>query len=233
MMTAQPGAIGMATASSFNFRPDRVRQISHALHDEHSTCFQRGPAPPLPSMTTLTEYERDLHLPVIFPPDYPDNTLGQIFSDAGLPQLRVAETEKYAHVTFFFNGGREKIFPGEERILVPSPGVATYDLQPEMSAAGVADIARRAIVEGRHRLLVVNFANPDMVGHTGILEAAIKAIETVDRQLSRVTEAAQEGMADDYLRRSRQRRGDDRLWGRQAYCSHREPVPCILPGCAR
>ncbi|HHW75110.1 MAG TPA: 2,3-bisphosphoglycerate-independent phosphoglycerate mutase [Firmicutes bacterium] len=216
----------------FNFRPDRVRQISHALHDEHFTCFQRGPAPPLPSMTTLTEYERDLYLPMIFPPDYPENTLGQIFSDAGLPQLRVAETEKYAHVTFFFNGGREKIFPGEERILVPSPGVATYDLQPEMSAAGVADIARRAIVEGRHRLLVVNFANPDMVGHTGILEAAIKAIETVDRQLSRVTEAAlgkgwrmiicaDHGNAEEMI---------DSGGGR--HTAHTvNPVPCILPGC--
>ena len=216
----------------FNFRPDRVRQISHALNDEHFTSFHRGPAPPRPTMATLTEYEQNLHLPVAFPPDYPENTLGEIFSDAGCPQLRVAETEKYAHVTFFFNGGRENIYPGEERILIPSPKVATYDLQPEMSAAGVAEKAVQAIVEGRHRLLVVNFANPDMVGHTGIFEAAVKAVETVDQQLSLVTGAALEkgwrmiicadhGNAEEMI---------DGGGGR--HTAHTlNPVPCILPGC--
>ena len=216
----------------FNFRPDRVRQISRALTDEQFAYFQRGPAPPRPHVVTMTEYERSHPLPVAFPPDYLGNTLGELYSDSGRSQLRIAETEKYAHVTFFFNGGCEKAFPGEERLLIPSPKVATYDLQPEMSAAGVGEAAVRAIVEGRHHLLVVNFANADMVGHTGVFEAAVKAIEAVDRQLGLIAKAAlkqgwrviicgDHGNAEMMI---------DENGGR--YTAHTiNPVPCILLGC--
>lgn len=215
----------------FNFRPDRVRQISHALVDDEFAYFERGPAAPRLHVVSMTEYERSLPLPVAFPPEYLGNTLGELYSDAGWPQLRIAETEKYAHVTFFFNGGREKPFPGEERLLIPSPKVATYDLQPEMSSAGVGEAAVRAIVEGRHRLLVVNFANADMVGHTGILEAAVKGVEAVDRQLGLIAKAAlkrgwrliicgDHGNAEKMI--------DDRGG---AYTAHTtSPVPCILLG---
>ena len=218
----------------FNFRPDRVRQISHALTDYEFTYFDRGPVPPRPRCVTMTEYERSLPLPVAYPSQYLENTLGQLYGDAGYPQLRIAETEKYAHVTFFFNGGREEIFPGEERLLIPSPKVATYDLQPEMSAAGVGGAAVRAISEGRHRLLVVNFANADMVGHTGIFEAAVKGVEAVDRQLGLLAEAALErgwrmivcgdhGNAEKMVDAS----------GGPHTAHTANPVPCIILGCGR
>ncbi|MBT7941949.1 MAG: 2,3-bisphosphoglycerate-independent phosphoglycerate mutase, partial [Alphaproteobacteria bacterium] len=139
----------------------------------------------------MVEYSRHLNglFRALFPTERPDNTLGQIVSDAGLTQLRIAETEKDAHVTFFLNGGREQEFPGEERILVPSPKVATYDLKPEMSAVEVTDNLVSVIGEGRFDLIVVNFANGDMVGHTGILSAAIKAAECIDQCLGRLEEA--------------------------------------------
>ncbi len=218
----------------FNFRPDRVRQISHALTDDQFPYFKRGPGAPQPHCVTMTEYERSLPLPVAFPPEYLENTLGELYSDAGFPQLRIAETEKYAHVTFFFNGGREEAFPGEERLLIPSPKVATYDLQPEMSSAGVGEAAVRAIAEGRHRLMVVNFANADMIGHTGILEAAVKGIEAVDRQLGLIAEAAlkrgwrviicgDHGNAEKMV---------DETGG--ALTAHTaNPVPCLLLGCGQ
>lgn len=216
----------------FNFRPDRVRQISHALTDDQFSHFQRGPAAPQPHAVSMTEYERSLPLPVAFPPDYLENTLGELYGDSGRPQLRIAETEKYAHVTFFFNGGRETAFPGEERLLIPSPKVATYDLQPEMSAAGVGEAAVRAIVEGRHHLMVVNFANADMVGHTGILEAAVKGVEAVDRQLGLIAETAlNQGwrviICGDH---GNAERVIDKNGGR--HTAHTvNPVPCILLGC--
>jgi 2,3-bisphosphoglycerate-independent phosphoglycerate mutase len=134
--------------------------------------------------TALNEY-----LTAIFPPKELTNVLGKVVSDAGLTQLRMAETEKYPHVTFFFNGGEEKVYPGEERIMVPSPKVATYDLQPEMSAPELADKAVAAVETGKFDMLVINFANPDMVGHSGILAAAIKAVEAVDTCLGRLVEA--------------------------------------------
>lgn len=216
----------------FNFRPDRMRQISHALTDGDFSFFERGPAAPQPHCVTMTEYERSLPLPVAFPPEYLESTLGELYGNAGVPQLRIAETEKYAHVTFFFNGGREQPFPGEERILIPSPKVATYDLRPEMSAAGVGDAALRAIVEGRSRLLVVNFANADMVGHTGILEAAVQGVEAVDRQLGLIVQAALErkwrmiicgdhGNAECMI--------DEGGGPHTAHTAN--PVPCIFPGC--
>ena len=191
-----PGGSPLATIRTadsvifFNFRPDRVRQISHALVDRDFPHFDRGADPPLPHCVTMTEYERGLPVPVAFPPEYLAGTLGEIYAGRELTQLRVAETEKYAHVTFFFNGGREEPFPGEERILVPSPRVATYDLQPEMSAPGVARVVMEAVKDGRHPLIVANFANADMVGHTGDLEAAIKAVEAVDLSLGLIAAAA-------------------------------------------
>jgi 2,3-bisphosphoglycerate-independent phosphoglycerate mutase len=172
-----------------NFRSDRARQLTQALVLDDFSGFDRGDAPRPASMVTLTQYEDGLPVAVAFPPDAPEDTLGEVVSKAGLTQMRLAETEKYAHVTFFFNGGRETVFDGEQRTLVPSPKVATYDLQPEMSAGEVTDALVAAIETQAYDLIVCNYANPDMVGHTGVFEAAIKAVETVDEALGRVTEA--------------------------------------------
>ena len=146
-----------------------------------------------PPRSGLVEYSAELNrfLATLFPPDDLSDTFGEVVSNAGLKQLRIAETEKYAHVTFFFNGGRETVFPGEERILVPSPKVATYDLQPEMSAPEVTDKVVEAIRSGRFDVVVLNYANTDMVGHTGMLDAAVKAVETVDACLGRLAEAVE------------------------------------------
>ena len=174
----------------FNFRPDRVRQITRALAEDKFEPFDRGSNPPCPHLATMTEYDRELPLPVAFTLDDLQATLGEIYSHRDLTQIRIAETEKYAHVTFFFNGGREKPFMGEERIMVPSPQVATYDLQPEMSAPGVADKIIETVKGGGYPLIVSNFANMDMVGHTGYLQAAIRAVEAVDIALGRITDKA-------------------------------------------
>ncbi len=174
----------------FNFRPDRVRQITRALVEKDFNHFDRGLNPPYPHLATMTEYDRELPLPVAFNFDDLKATLGEIYSNHGLPQMRIAETEKYGHVTFFFNGGREKPFPGEDRIMIPSPQVATYDLQPEMSAPQVADNIIKTIKDNQHPLIVSNFANMDMVGHTGDMEAAIKAVEAVDTALGLIADAA-------------------------------------------
>jgi 2,3-bisphosphoglycerate-independent phosphoglycerate mutase len=140
---------------------------------------------------SLTEYKKDFNIPVAYPPDYPQNSFGEYIAKLGLRQLRIAETEKYAHVTFFFNGGREQPFPGEDRILVPSPKVATYDLQPEMSAPELTDKLVAAIKSKTYDVIICNYANPDMVGHTGIFAAAVKAIETIDQCLGKVIDALQ------------------------------------------
>jgi len=174
----------------FNFRPDRVRQITRSLFEEDFDAFDRGENPVFPFMVTLTEYDEEFPLPIAFPPQYLLNTLGEWFSGLGYSQMRLAETEKYAHVTFFFNGGKEEPSPGEDRCLIPSPPVATYDLQPEMSAPQVGAKAREIITEGKYPLMVVNFANADMVGHTGIMEAAIKAVEAVDAEVGRTVNTA-------------------------------------------
>lgn len=181
----------------FNFRSDRARQLSRAFVEKDFQAFYRGADPPFPYFVTLTEYDPALKVPVAFPPEYLLATLGEVISKAGYEQIRIAETEKYAHVTYFFNGGEEKIFPGEERVLVPSPRVPTYDHKPEMSAPEVTEEVLKALDSGRYKLLVVNYANPDMVGHTGKLEAAIKAVEAVDREVGRVIARVQErgGMA--------------------------------------
>ena len=167
----------------FNFRADRARQLSQAFLFKDFDCFDREVWPQI-KFTSLTEYDIRFPSPFIFPPENLRNILGELVSGAGKSQLRIAETEKYAHVTYFFNGGVEKPSPGEERKLIPSPKVATYDLKPEMSAFEVTDelLARLS----KFDLIILNFANPDMVGHTGVVEAGIKAVETVDECCSRI-----------------------------------------------
>ncbi|MBF0612063.1 MAG: 2,3-bisphosphoglycerate-independent phosphoglycerate mutase [Magnetococcales bacterium] len=178
-----------------NFRADRVREISHALTDPASgngafSGFERGKVPDLGAFLTLTQYDTSLCAPMVaYPPSSLNNLLGEVVARHGLRQLRAAETEKYAHVTYFFNGGIETPFPGEERLLIPSPNVATYDQQPEMSAHALTDALLARIQEGVFDFVVVNYANPDMVGHTGNFEAAVQAIETVDHCLGRLAEA--------------------------------------------
>ena len=174
-----------------NFRADRAREILTALVEPNFTGFPRAHRIAFAARCGMVEYSDELNrdLTALFPAERVVNTLGEVMAKAGLKQLRIAETEKYAHVTFFLNGGDEHKFPGEDRILVPSPHVATYDLQPEMSAPDVTEKLVQAIESGIYDLIVVNFANPDMVGHTGILAAAIKAVETIDACLGQLRDA--------------------------------------------
>ncbi|HET6182849.1 MAG TPA: 2,3-bisphosphoglycerate-independent phosphoglycerate mutase [Acetobacteraceae bacterium] len=175
----------------FNFRADRVREILGALLDPGFDGFTRQRRIAFAAALGMTEYgaELDPFLDTLFPAESFANILGEVVAKAGRTQLRAAETEKYPHVTYFLNGGQEQQFPGEDRILVPSPKVATYDLQPEMSAPELTDRVVAAIDSGKYDLIVLNYANPDMVGHTGSLEAAIKAVETVDAGLGRIADA--------------------------------------------
>jgi len=175
----------------FNFRADRVREILTALLDPDFTGFARRRTVRIAVAVGMTQYSEqlDAFLETIFPPQTLANVLGQVVADAGRSQLRMAETEKYPHVTYFLNGGEEKPYRGEDRIMVPSPKVATYDLKPEMSAPQLTDKAVEAIGSHQYDLIVLNYANPDMVGHTGSLAAAIKAVETVDTGLGRIAEA--------------------------------------------
>ncbi|MBA2277195.1 MAG: 2,3-bisphosphoglycerate-independent phosphoglycerate mutase, partial [Chloroflexia bacterium] len=173
----------------FNFRADRVRQLSRALALSDLDGFNRGARPRDLHVATMVPYESGLPVEVAFPPLEVVHPVARVVSEAGLAQLHTAETEKYAHVTFFFNGGREEPFPGEERVLVPSPKVATYDLQPEMSTAGVTEGVVEAVGSGRFAFIIVNYANCDMVGHTGVIDAAIAAVETADRALGEVAAA--------------------------------------------
>lgn len=191
---ALAGYAGMAPQDGLlmaNFRADRARQLLAALLDPGFDAFGRPRFPYVASALGMVEYSDALNrfLPALFPAETPRQTLGEVVAGAGLRQLRLAETEKYPHVTFFFNGGREEVFDGEERILVPSPKVATYDLQPEMSAPEVTDRLVEAIASGRFDLIVVNYANTDMVGHSAMMEPVIKAVETVDTALGRIWEA--------------------------------------------
>jgi 2,3-bisphosphoglycerate-independent phosphoglycerate mutase len=184
-----------------NFRADRARQLVHALSEPDFHDFDRAspdgrPAPRDLLVVTMTEYEVGLPVEVAFPPEEA-RSLAQAFSEAGWRQLHLAETEKYAHVTYFFNGGREAPFEGEDRLLVPSPKVATYDLQPEMSARGVTDALVAAIESERYDFIVANFANPDMVGHTGVWPATVKALEVIDGCLGRIVEAIERVSAED------------------------------------
>ena len=172
-----------------NFRADRAREITRALTDDKFDGFARSKSPKLANYTTLTSYGEEFNLPTAFAPTSIHNGLGEYLGKLGLHQLRIAETEKYAHVTYFMNGGIEQPNPGEDRILVPSPKVATYDLQPEMSAVEVTDKLEAAIRSKKYQAILCNYANGDMVGHSGIIEAAVKAIETLDVCIGRVVDA--------------------------------------------
>ena len=176
-------------AMCFNFRADRARQITRALTDASLDKFARRNFPAPLHYLGMTRYDRTFTLPYVFPPQQLTHIMANVMADANLKNLRVAETEKYAHVTYFFNGGVEKAYPGEERILVPSPKIATYDLKPEMSAAGIKDVVVKAVRDTKFDVLIINFANADMVGHSGKLEAAIKAVETVDACLGEIEPA--------------------------------------------
>lgn len=171
----------------FNFRADRMRQLLYALTRPDFDGFARG-RPPSCELVTFTEYDPDLPVRVVLPPQRMDETLSEVVSGARLCQLKCAETEKYAHVTYFFNGGREDPFSGEDRILIQSPQVKTYDLQPEMNCDEVAQSVVDALGVERYAFVLVNFANPDMVGHTGVFEATVRAVEAVDRALSTIIE---------------------------------------------
>ena len=173
----------------FNFRPDRARQLCYAFLMPEFNGFKRQRIEPL-SFVTFTQYDPSLPVAVAFTPQDLTNILGEIIAKHGLRQFRTAETEKYPHVTYFFNGGLEQPFAGEDRELIQSPMVATYDRAPAMSAQAVTDVACAAIERGEYSLVVMNYANPDMVGHTGKLEPAIKAIETVDRCLGQLLQSA-------------------------------------------
>ena len=178
---------------AFNFRPDRMREITRALAEPSFSEVDRGDAPVVERYATMTQYEEDWEYPVAFAPEHPSMTLPHVLADRGVPQLHVAETEKYAHVTYFFNGGEETAYDGERRELVDSPrDVPTYDKKPEMSAQAAADAFVQAWREDGPTFGIINFANPDMVGHTGVIEAAVSAIETVDSCLSSVVEAVHE-----------------------------------------
>ena len=188
---------GMQDGDGFlfcNFRADRARELTMALGDKNFDAFARKKVINFTVMGELTEYSEDhaKYLSTIYTPEEIVNSLGEVVSNAGLTQLRIAETEKYAHVTFFFNGGKETVFKGEERVLINSPKVATYDLQPEMSAEAVKNGVIDAINSNKFDLIVINFANPDMVGHTGIMDAAIKACEAVDKCIGEIAEKVKE-----------------------------------------
>ena len=175
-----------------NFRPDRARQISHAIVDKDFQGFRRHRVPTISHYVMTTEYETNLDVPCAYPPENLVNSFGEYLASQNKQQLRIAETEKYAHVTFFFSGGREKLFDGEERILIPSPKVTTYDQMPEMSAPEVTEKLLEAIASGKYDSIICNYANCDQVGHTGNFEASVKAVEVVDSCLQKVVEAVAE-----------------------------------------
>ncbi|EAX46941.1 phosphoglycerate mutase, 2,3-bisphosphoglycerate-independent [Thermosinus carboxydivorans Nor1] len=176
----------------FNFRPDRARQLTRAFVDSQFSGFDRRYGYFPLHFATMTQYDETLAVPVAYAPQFLTNTLGEVISKAGLTQLRIAETEKYAHVTYFFNGGEERPFANEDRVLIPSPKVATYDLQPEMSAPAVTDRAVAEIRSGKYDFIVINYANGDMVGHSGKFEAAVQAVATVDECVGRVVATMRE-----------------------------------------
>lgn len=214
----------------FNFRCDRARQLTQALACPSFSGFERTGLSSNPFVVTMTGYQTGLPVQVAFQPQDLAHPLARVLSDAGLTQFHTAETEKYAHVTYFFNGGREEPFPGEDRELIPSPKVPTYDLEPRMSAVGVTDAAVRAIESSQYDFVIINYANGDMVGHTGIFTAAAKAIETVDACVQRIVDAtvanggvalvtADHGNADEMLIP-----GTSDVWTAHT----KNPVPFIL-----
>ena len=171
-----------------NYRADRARQLAEAFTAQDFDAFERGRPIDLSAFISMTEYRADFDFPALFPPVRLQNVLGEYLANAGMKQLRIAETEKYAHVTFFFNGGEERVFKNEDRILVPSPAVATYDLRPEMSAPEVTERLTAAIAAEKYDVVICNFANADMVGHTGDFDATVKAVETIDTCLGKILE---------------------------------------------
>ena len=186
-----PGKIADGDALLFfNFRADRMRQIVTAFKDDAFDGFARAVHPKI-DILTMNRYQEDWTLPVVFPPQELKNHLGEVLSRAGLKQLRIAETEKYAHVTFFFNGGSDQVSPGEDRVLVPSPKVATYDLKPEMSVPELSDRVVKEIESKKYDVIVLNIANPDMVGHTGVMDAAVKAVHATDIAVDRILTAVE------------------------------------------
>lgn len=224
-ITAQDGVI------FFNFRPDRARQIVRALHETAFDGFKRPDGYQPVSLVTMTQYDQTFKdITVAFQPEFVDVPMGQVVADAGLRQLRIAETEKYPHVTYFFNGGEERVFPGEERVMIQSPKVATYDLKPEMSAYGIAEEAVKWIEQDKLDFMVLNFANSDMVGHTGVLEAAVKAVEAVDDCLGKVVNAllAKGGAAIILADHGNSDQMVDYETGAPHTNHTLNPVPCIL-----
>jgi len=221
------------TIICYNFRPDRARELSRAFVDPDFTGFVRREPVPRVHYVCMTQYDAAMpNVYVAFHPQSLENTLGRYLSDKGLRQLRIAETEKYAHVTFFFNGGVEAPYEGEDRALIPSPKVATYDLQPEMSAFLVTEEMLKRLDTGRYDVIILNYANCDMVGHTGIFEAAVQAVEAVDECVGRVVDkilsmggaaliTADHGNADRMLDEA----------GNVPFTAHTtNPVPLILAG---
>ena len=216
-----------------NFRSDRARELTRCLTDPGFDGFPRLRHPKVGMFVCLTTYDETFGLPVAYPPVRLTHILGEVVSSSGLRQLRIAETEKYAHVTFFFNGGEEEPFPLEDRVLIPSPrDVATYDLKPEMSAREVTEELIRRIHSKNYSFILVNYANPDMVGHTGILEAAVKAVEVLDECLSRVLQAAQEAGAQVLITadHGNLETMTDKGTGQPHTAHTTDPVPFILVG---
>ncbi|WP_312233281.1 2,3-bisphosphoglycerate-independent phosphoglycerate mutase, partial [Stutzerimonas nitrititolerans] len=215
-----------------NFRADRARELTRAFVETDFDGFQRARVPQLAGFVMLTQYAASIPAPAAFAPEALTNVLGEYLANNGKTQLRIAETEKYAHVTFFFSGGREEPFAGEERILIPSPQVATYDLQPEMSAPEVTDRIVEAIDNQRFDVIIVNYANGDMVGHTGVFEAAVKAVECLDKCVGRIVEALDRvgGEALITADHGNVEQMEDVMTG-QAHTAHTcEPVPFIYVG---
>ena len=215
----------------FNFRADRARQLTRALAFDEFDEFDRG-SPPRLRVVTLTEYDATFDLPTAFPPQTFSGNLADVLTANHRTNLRLAETEKYAHVTYFFNCGEETPATGEERILVPSPKVPTYDLQPEMSAAGITDHLVADLEAGRHDVIICNFANADMVGHTGRLDAAVAAVETLDRCLGRIARAIES--VGGTLIVTADHGNAEQMWDAERNCPHTahttNPVPVMLVG---
>lgn len=215
-----------------NFRADRARELTRAFVEKDFAGFARARVPQLAGYVMLTQYAASIDAPSAFAPEPLTNVLGEYLANQGKTQLRIAETEKYAHVTFFFSGGREEPFPGEERILIPSPNVATYDLQPQMSAPEVTDRIVDAIEHQRYDVIIVNYANGDMVGHTGVFEAAVTAVECLDECMGRIVAALDKvgGEALITADHGNVEQMEDEVTG-QAHTAHTcEPVPFIYVG---
>ena len=213
----------------FNFRSDRARQLTRALALDEFDGFERTPRVAV-NMTTMTQYDRTFTFPVIFPPQSLSGSFAEVLTGTSMKNLRVAETEKYPHVSYFFNCGIEKPYPGEDRILVPSPKVPTYDLQPEMSAKGITDTLVNDVEGRKHDVIICNFANADMVGHTGNLEAAVTAVETIDHCLGRIVKAVRD--AGGVLLITADHGNAEEMWNTQLNEPHTahtsNPVPVIV-----